>query len=43
MMLPGPLTHPGEMSASATLVEGASTISNVSVISQPGSLDQDQG
>ena len=36
ILLPGPLSTPGSV---ATLVEGGSTISNLSIISQPGSLD----
>jgi len=41
MMLPGPISSAGEsvISGAATLVEGCSTISNLSIMSQPGSME----
>jgi len=39
IMLPGPISSSGELSSANTLVEGGSTISNLSVLSQPGSVE----
>jgi len=41
MMLPGPISSTGDsnFSGATTLVEGCSTISNLSIMSQPGSVE----
>merc|ERR1719430_1349642 len=41
MMLPGPISSTGDsiISGATTLVEGCSTISNLSIMSQPGSAE----
>merc|ERR1711981_899335 len=41
MMLPGPISSTGDsiISGATTLVEGCSTISNLSIMSQPGSVE----
>merc|ERR1712098_916003 len=40
MMLPTPLSSGDVTGQGGTMVEGSSTISNLSIMSQPGSVDQ---